>query len=174
MSLPEDERMVELPESVRPLFVAARWHPGRRVEVSPAVPANHPAAGILAEFGGLTVAPPEDAAGEECGLDDLVFRQSHRADSVADRWENLLGTRLISVADIHHGHAAWYVAADRRVFGRSYIHDAFWLAGRSFGEAVERSLLGRRVRPMLRPDQSSVTLYGIRFTADSPELYRYR
>jgi hypothetical protein len=166
--------MVELPDSVRPLFVAAGWQPGRRVDVSPAVPRDHPAAEILATFGGLTVAPPEDAHGEECGLDDLVFRESHRADLTADGWDAVLGTRLISVADIHHGHAAWYVAADRRVFGRSYIHDAFWLAGLSFGEAVERSLLGRRVKPMLRPDQSSVTLYGARFTADSPELYRYR
>lgn len=166
--------MVVLPESVRPLFVAAGWQPGRRVEVSPAVPRDHPAAEILAEFGGLTVAPPEGLDGEECPLDDLVFRESHRADPMADGWENLLGTRLISVAEIHYGHAEWHVASDGRVFGRSRMHDAFWLAGLSFGEAVEQSLLGRRVKPMLRPDQSSVKLYGAWFTADSPELYRYR
>jgi hypothetical protein len=59
------------------------------------------------------------------------------------------------------------------VFGRSCIHDAFWLARESFAEAAERSLFGRRVRPLLRPDQSSVTLYGHLFTADSPQLYRY-
>ena len=168
--------MVELPESVLPLFVAAGWYPGRRVAVSPAVPDDHPAAAILAAFGGLTVARPEDTQGEECGVDDLAFRElfPHPAILDLDVWAGLLDTRLIGVADIHYDHAEWYVATDGRVFGRSRVHDAFWLAGDSFAEAAERSLFGRRVRPLLRPDQDFVKLYGALFTPDNPLVYRYR
>jgi hypothetical protein len=166
--------VVEVPESVRPLFVAAGWHPGRRMAVPPTVPADHPAAVVLAEFGGLTVARPEDDEGEECALDNLAFGPLYPDPSILDGWAGLLGTRLVGIADIHHGHGEWYAAADGRVFGRSCIHDAFWLAGTSFADATERSLFGRRVQPMLRPDQPSVVLYGVRFTADSPSVYRYR
>jgi hypothetical protein len=164
--------MVELPESVRPLFIAAGWYPGRRAPVSSAVPIFHPAAEILAEFGGLTVEPRGE--GEECGPNDIAFRELWPDESISQVWADLLGTRLVGVADLHHGHGELYAAADGRFFGRSCVHDAFWLEGGSFSEAVERSLLGRRSRPVLRPDQSSVTLYGVQFTADSPEVYRYR
>lgn len=138
------------------------------------MPTDHPAAAILPAFGGLTVSRPEGAEGEECGLDDLAFRELFPDASILGGWAGLLGTRLVGVADVHHGHGEWYVAADGRVFGRSCVHDAFWLAGESFAEAAERSLFGRRVRPLLRPGQSSVRLYGDQFTADSPQVYRYR
>jgi hypothetical protein len=45
----------EIPKSVSPLFIEAGWYPGRRVVVSAAIPVNHRAAALLAEFGGLTV-----------------------------------------------------------------------------------------------------------------------
>ena len=94
--------------------------------------------------------------------------------SITEGWAGLLGTRLVGVADMHHGHGELYVAADGRCFGRSCVHDAFYFEGATFAEAAERAMLGRRSQPLLRPDQSSVTLYGIRFTTDSPEVYRYR
>jgi hypothetical protein len=59
--------MVEVPESVWLRFVAAGWHPGRHVAVSATVPADHPAAAILAALNGLTVTPDREA-GEECAL----------------------------------------------------------------------------------------------------------
>lgn len=166
--------MVDLPDRIRPLFVSAGWHSDRRVPVSLEVPADHPAAAILGAFGGLTVTRPEDAEGEECALDDLTFRELSPDPSILDVWAKLLGTRLVGIADIHVGHGEWYIASDGRVFGRSCVHDAFWLAGESFEEAAERSLFGRRVRPLLRPGQESVTLYGIEFDAESTGLYRYR
>ena len=165
--------MFEVPESVRPVFEAAGWHPGRRVGLPPDVPAGHPGVAILAALGGLTVARPEDAEGEECALDDLAFGPLFPDGSILVGWAGLLNTQLVGVADIHHGHGEWYAASDGRVFGRSCIHDAFWLAGLSFAEAAERSLFGRRVRPLLRPGQSFVTLYGTRLSADSPAVYRY-
>jgi SUKH-3 immunity protein len=164
--------LVELPEEIRPLFIQAGWHPGRRVPVSTAVPVDHPAFMISVEFGGLTVEPPEQ--GEECGTDDIAFRELWPDESILRVWADLLGARLVGIADIHRGHGELYAAADGRVFGRSCIHDAFWLEGESFLEAMGRSLLGRRSRPLLRPDQSSVTLYGVLFTIDSPDVYRYK
>jgi hypothetical protein len=165
--------MVEIPESVRPRFVAAGWHPGRRVTVSLAVPADHPAAVILAAFGGLTITPDREA-GEECAPDDLAFQELFPDESVTEVWSRLLGIRLVGVAEMHHGHGELYVGADGRCFGRSCVHDAFYFEGASFAEAAERALRGRRSRPLFRPDQVSVTLYGIRYTPDSPEVYRYR
>jgi hypothetical protein len=163
----------ELPESVRPRFIAAGWFPGRRVAVSSAVPANHPAAAILAALAGLTVTPDREA-GEECAPDDLAFRELWPDESITVVWAKLLATQLVGVADMHHGHGELYVAADGRCFGRSCIHDAFYFEGASFAEAAEGSMLGRRARPLLRPGQTSVTLYGTRFTADSPEVYQYK
>jgi hypothetical protein len=89
-------------------------------------------------------------------------------------WNGLLGTTLIGIAEFHHAHGELYVDSAGRVFSLSLIHDAFSFEGATFDEAVERRLLGRRCRPMLRPDQESVTLYGEEFGHDHPSVYRYR
>jgi hypothetical protein len=164
---------MNVPESVRLWFVAAGWHLDRHIPVPPTVPTNHPAADILAAFGGLTVSRSEDAEGEQCGIDDLAFAPLFPDSSITETWAGLLRTRLVGIANIHYGHGEWYVASDGRVFGRSCIHDAFWFSGDSFAEAAERSLLGRRVRPMLRPDQRVIDLYGNRIAIDNPTVYRY-
>ena len=89
-------------------------------------------------------------------------------------WEELLATQLVGVAEVHHGHEELYVDHHGRLFGASLIHDAFYLHGASFGEAMESLLFGRRAQPMLRPDQDRVMLYGDECTADHPAIYRYR
>jgi hypothetical protein len=83
-------------------------------------------------------------------------------------------TELVGIAGVNNDHGELYVDALGRCFGASCVHDAFFFYGESFAEAVEGILLGRRARPMLRPDQPFVTLYGEKFTAESPEVYRYR
>jgi hypothetical protein len=167
--------MIRLPASLRPLFVAAGWHPGRRVAVSPAVAADHPARAILAEFGGLRVgrAAPGGSGADECAKSDVAFRQG-QDEGVRRVWEELLGTQLIGMAEAHNGHEGLYVDGDNRVFGASIVHDAFYFHGALFEEAMERLLSGRRAQPMLRPDQDRVVLYGDEFTADHPAIYRYR
>jgi SUKH-3 immunity protein len=163
--------VVELPDSVRQSFVAAGWQPERQVAVPSSVPAEHPAAAIVAALGGLNVVPNRKS-GEECAPNDLAFREV-TLDDYINVWATLLGTLLVGIAEVHDGHGELYVATDGRCFGRSCIHDAFYFEGQTFADAVERSLLGRRVRPMLLPDQPSVSLYGIQYTPDSPKLYRY-
>lgn len=165
--------MLEPPASVMPLFVAAGWMPGRRVAVAPVVPRDHPAFDVLRQVGGLRVGTV--GVGWECARSDIEFKQPD--DEVlheASAWAELLGTTLIGVAEVHNHHAALLIDSIGRCFGLSYIHDAFYFEGHVFGEAVERLLLGRPARPMLRPDQSSIMLYGEEFPRGHPAIFRYR
>ena len=166
--------MVELPDTVRQYFLDAGWYPGRIVPVPASVPRDHPAWSVLAAFGGLTILEREpDPDPDWPPTEELVFRELHPCPAITDVWGGLLGTRLVGIADVHNAHGELYLAADGRCFGSSCMHPAFYFEGETFGEAVEGMLLGRRARPMLPPGQESVTLYGERFTATSPELYRY-
>jgi hypothetical protein len=168
--------MIQLPATVRHCFIEAGWEPERRATVSDAVPAGHPAREILESFSGLTVVP--DQEGEECAPDDLCFRDWFRENPGPDRdvqvWNRLLDTLLFRIAEVHRGHGVMHIATDGRCFVSSCIHDAFGFQGASFADAVERALLGRRLMPLLRPDQKTVRLYGEEFRADSPGVYWHR
>ncbi|WP_084030352.1 SUKH-3 domain-containing protein [Bradyrhizobium paxllaeri] len=166
------EMWTTVPASVRPLFVAAGWRPGRTVALSPALRANHPATAILAEFGGLTVG--QTGAGEECAKSDVAFRELSPDDLVLGVWDKLLQTQLVGIADVHHAHAELYVDSSGRCFTASVVDDGFSFEGATFGEAIERLLLGRRSRPMLRPDQNTVRHYGEEIRIDDPRVYQYR
>jgi SUKH-3 immunity protein len=137
------------------------------------VPPGHPAAAILAEFGGLNVGMTT-SGGKECGRSDIAFGQPGASEaSEIQLWSVLLNSPLVYIAAVQNSHEELYVDGYDRHFGLSMIHDAFYFEGASFGEAVERLLLGFRARPMLRPDQPTVELYGEVFAAGHPSLYRY-
>jgi SUKH-3 immunity protein len=163
--------MTELPQTVRPIFLAAGWYPGRRADMLAMVPSNHPASAILIEFGDLIVG--DLGAGQECGKANVAFK-CFEPDSLISIWADLLGERLIGIAEIDNGHAELYVDGSGRYYVASYMHDAFSFAGASFAESMERLLLGRRTQPMLRPDQANVVWYGEVFTTDDPRVYKYR
>jgi hypothetical protein len=78
------------------------------------------------------------------------------------------------VAEVHNRHGWLIIDEAGRCFGASKIHDAFYFEGQTFGEAVERLLLGRKARPMLRPDQHQVELYGATFNRGHPAIFEYR
>ena len=160
--------MIEPPDMVREYFEAAGWYRGRSVPVF-SVPRDHIAWEVLTAFSGLKIV--ERTTNDP--IEELVFRELLPWPLVTDRWSDLLGTQLIGIADHHNGHGELYIAADGRCFCASCVHDAFCFVGDSLFQATETILLGRRSKPMLRPDQDSVRLYGERFVADSPELYRY-
>ena len=162
---------IGLPNAVRTAFDAAGWKVGRRVTVPAVVPHQHPAHAVLAEFGGLVVG--QNGRGEECAKHSLSFGYLE-PDRAVLRWADLLQSRLIGVAEIEDGDAELYVDASGRWFFASCIHDAFAFEGASFAEAVERELLGWRCKPMLRPDQSSIVMWGEVFTSDDPTVYSYR
>ena len=164
--------MVELPGAVRRFFVEAGWYPGRSVPVPTSVPRDHPAWEVLSALGGLTIL--RRYGPEWPPIEELEFGPLDPCPDITGVWGGLLGSRLVGIAEVHNAHGELYLAADGRCFGSSRVHDAFYFEGESFAEAVEARLLGRWARPMLRPGQEYVTLYGERFTADSLELYRYK
>src|SRR5262249_6084540 len=157
---------------VRPLFVAAGWYPGRQVSTPSMSSAEHPAFSVLAEFGKLAVG--RIGRGRECATSDVAFEHVQADGVEVGEWEKLLAAELVGVALAHNLHDELYVDRSGRFFGLSRIHSAFYHEGASFGEAMEHLLLGYRARPLLRPDQESVTLYGEVFTRDHPKLYTWR
>ncbi|MHC3489455.1 SUKH-3 domain-containing protein [Pectobacterium brasiliense] len=165
---------IEIPESVLPRFQAAGWPDVAPQSVPPFVPENHPAFAILHAFGGLTVG--QCGAGEACASGDIAFGGSEdlQQDETLVEWQGILNTTLILIGETHHAHGALLMDDAGTCYGMSFIHEAFWLEGASFGAAVERILLGRKGKPMLRPDQLSISVYGETITADHPSVHRYR
>jgi hypothetical protein len=158
--------------AVTNLLLAAGWRADRAVSVANSIPKNHPAWHALSTFGGLHIRPEEDA-GIECGSSDIDFNAPPPPDEVS-RWARLLGTILVPIAEVHGRHGILCVASDGTCYGSSYIHDAFYFEGERLGIAIERNLLGKRSRPMLRPDQSQVTLYGQTFVRGDPGLFPWQ
>jgi len=160
-----------LPNSVEQLFVLAGWSPGRRIVVPEQVPAHHLAHQVLAEFGGLNVG--QTGSGVECATSDVAFQQVLGDDLFVRSWSELLQSRLVGVAEVHNAHGELYIDAVGRWFVASLMSDSICFTGSSFQEAMERLLLGRRCRPMLRPGQYKTSMYGETFEAGDPRVYRY-
>lgn len=114
---------------------------------------------------------PASDKGIECGTSDIRFCEPD-IDIPTDTWEQLLHTKLVAVAEV--GNAYGLLAGDGRCFGASYIHDAFYYEGSCIEQALEHMLTGIRAKPMLRPDQQSVSLYGVEFAVGDSALYRYQ
>ena len=157
-----------IPDTVLPLFLSAGWSPRDKPT---AAPDEHPAASILRALGGLRVAGVE--AGEECGASDLHFDVAPQMPdgSRVLTWERLLDTQLRRIAELDGGHGELWMASDGRCFGNSHIHDAFSFEGETFGETVERLLLGRRARPLIGPHQDVVSMYGKDYRRSDSEVY---
>ena len=163
--------MIEIPAAVRAMFAAAGWYPGRTVGISSSIPPDHPAAAVLTQFGGLLIGT--SGPGEECATSDIAFQEILLKDSGLDLWASLLRSDLVGVAEMSHAHEELYIDRNGRCYGASLMHDAFGFEGATFCEAIERRLLGRRSRPMLRPDQNSVRWYGEEIRAHDPRIYHW-
>jgi hypothetical protein len=150
----------------------AGWRADRNVPVSGSVPTTHPAWQALSNLGGLHVVPELDT-GIECGACDIEFN-APAAPSEVVRWARLLGSTLVPVAEVGGGHGLLCIASDGTCYGSSYIHDAFYFEGERLEVALDRILLGKKARPMLRPDQSQVMLYGQTFVRGNPEVFPWQ
>ncbi|MEQ6433711.1 SUKH-3 domain-containing protein [Comamonas sp. w2-DMI] len=163
---------------------AAGWTPGREAAPAPEIQAllharpamaRHPAVAALRQLAGLTLG--KVGAGQECASSDIAFHWSSNglADAHTDAelllWQDVLKTCLVQVAEVHHGHGLLLMAADGRCFGMSLVHDAFCFEGENLEQAMAHLLGGVHSRPMLRPGQQEVHLYGKRYTRHSPETY---
>jgi SUKH-3 immunity protein len=163
--------MTDIPLSVRYMFLAAGWSVNRQVQVPTSVPAIHPAHPILQEFGGLRVG--RTGPGQECAASDVAFQEIPSDSKLVRFWSDLLRTQLIGVAEVHNRHGELYLDSDGRWYTIGISDDAMCFVGSSFEEVMERLLLGHRCRPMLRPGQKQVTLYGEVIASGDPRVYRY-
>lgn len=163
---------MEIPSSVRRVLVEAGWHPGRHIDVDARVWQSHPAHRILKEFGGLHIG--RCGQGIECATSDLEVGFCEPDQEVGPVWSELLGSQLVAVAEVHHRHGWLLVDEAGRCFGASQIHDAFYYVGPDFGVGLERLLIGRKTRPMLRPDQHEIDLYGEAFPRGHAAIFAYR
>lgn len=154
-------------------FLFAGWYPGRRRKVSPLVPAGHPAAAVLAAFGGLHVGCV--GRGQECEASDIQITELDNGLPIVDTWTNLLGTPLIGIAEVHNAHGELYIDGFGRCFQLAQVdEDTTTFEGGTFDEAATRLILGRKARPMLRPDQEAVCLYGQTFRRRDPGIHCYQ
>lgn len=159
--------MIALPASVEPLFIRAGWHPG---VASAVVDGNHhPATDMLREFDGLTVG--SDGAGVECARIALKFQPIETLDEQIMAWERTLQTTMVGFAEGGLGYEEFYADEMGRIFAINCIVDGVYLCGFSFGDAVERLLLGRRAMPLLLEGQERVPFYGEDLLRGDPRIW---
>src|SRR4051812_46675868 len=115
---PPEARVVEVPESVRPIFLAAGWAPGRRVAVQfDRVEHLQPfplSAELLATFGGLSIGT--SGAGRDCARSDIQFTARP---SVRDRYAvaemEAPGDDLFPLGRAQHEHVELFLDARGRL-----------------------------------------------------------
>ncbi|VWD03057.1 hypothetical protein BLA18112_04126 [Burkholderia lata] len=162
--------MIEIPSTVRPLFVAAGWrgHADGRVSSQDG---EHPGDTILRVFDGLVVGVDRaDRSGETCARMGISFHALARKDHQIAAWERALGTTMIGVAEDDLGYVEFYVDAQGRVFATNCVVDGVYLCGFTFGDAVERTLCGRVAIPLLLDDRAPIAYYGEDLTSDDPRV----
>ncbi|WP_235215082.1 MULTISPECIES: SUKH-3 domain-containing protein [Burkholderia] len=129
---------------------------------------EHPGDAILREFGGLVVGAAGN--GQTCARMGLAFHALARKDRQIDAREQALGTTMIGFAEDDLGYAEFYADAQGRVFSTNCVVDGVYLCGFTFGEAVERTLLGRVSVPLLLDDRATIACYGEDLTIDDPRV----
>ena len=153
-----------VPAAMAPLFEQAGWFPGREVFVRVDAPPGHPARPLLTELSGIALVRPQS------GIVEVDFQPVSMAAGRVVAWAAALGTHLAGIAETHNAHGELYMTGGGHVIGCSLVHDAFWLEGRTFAEAMERIWSGGRARPMLLPSQQEVALDGSTFQRGHPDI----
>jgi hypothetical protein len=133
--------MPAIPASIEAIFVRAGWQP-RPAKAPDAL--SEPSALvqlIIAEFGSLHVG--KTGAGQELAASDVHFFASPDAsiDQVADNWTKGLG-RLVAFATAHNEHMFLYAGPGAKIYAFTDPDGKLYKVGSSFGEAMERLLLG--------------------------------
>lgn len=136
--------MIELPESLRPLFLAAGWPTPCTEPVACYVPPEHPAAALLEQLVGVQVGIC--SAGEECATSDVAFgtfEYLHDSEEFLE-WQQRLSSTLVSIAEVQHGHGALLMDEQGCCYVLSLIHDGLWIQGLNFIQAMENLIFGRK------------------------------
>lgn len=160
--------------AVTSLFIAANWPVADGERGEPFEVFDHPAAIAVAELDGLRVGHMGIRPGQTSG--ELLFgdRSLEHDDPRVAEWEALLQIRLVNIAEVDSGHAALFMDGTGACYWKSNVHDAFAFGGDSLQEFLEDVVVNRRRKAMLRPDQASVSMYGLTITAKHPNAYDWR
>jgi SUKH-3 immunity protein len=157
-----------VPDSLACKFQESGWYPDRQVEVDGRVPADHPARAVLSEFGGLRLMRFYGDY-EVC---EIEFRYLADKDDFPRRWEAVLGTELVGIAEHHNAHGELWMSSQGHLFGNGMVAPAFWHVGSTFQESIENLMAGHPGRPMLLDTQASVRHFGREYTRNDPEVLR--
>jgi hypothetical protein len=135
---------MQVPSSVQALFRAAGWKPSDHsssATVAISNSATNCASAIVARFGGLTVGAT--GPGREQAASDVQFYSRLRPEvtTVVQPWSSRLG-ELVAVATAHHDHIIVFVNSAGNLFAFTDLDEQLYSIGQSFGEAMERLLLG--------------------------------
>lgn len=135
---------MEIPSSIQGLFRAAGWKPAGHSSSTTAVlnnSATDRASAILAEFGVLNVGTT--GPGREQAASDVQFYTRLRPEVTTNvqPWSSRLG-ELMAIATAHHDHIVVFVDTEGRLFAFTDPDQRLYAIGQSFGEAMERLLLG--------------------------------
>lgn len=140
-----------MPESVRPQFLATGWFPGRRAWFTfssglKSLASYQQGSALVSAFGGLRVG--HSGPGQECATSDVAFYRwptaAHR-ESVVEMESP--GDDLFPLAEAQVGYLELFVDARGRLLVYAVPDGSLTIAGDSFGEGIERLLLGRRWWP---------------------------
>jgi len=163
--------LMNLDPAVYSWLCASGWQRDRRVKVPQSVPETHPAFSLLESFGGLSLYQQVDSAVDAEPICEIQFTALNYEAVETHQWNEILDTELIGIGGAHNEHEQVFAGSKGRIFAASLIHDAFYFHGITIEDYLFGLLTGRRARPMLRPDQNTVTLYGLQYSVGDPEVY---
>jgi hypothetical protein len=129
-------------EAIAKVFIQSGWK-GSSLD-RPALPTEQPkstAERIIAEFGSLHVGSA--GAGRDLAASDVHFYSQLRPEVsvVAERWLKTTGI-LWGIATAHHDHMIILAGAQGKIYAFTDPDEQLYLLGSTFGEAMERLLLG--------------------------------
>ena len=132
----------------------------RSIDFPSSVPLDHPARDILRKLNG-----------KQRGRVEFLLLPERDYHEEIPLWNQLLDTSLVGIGLVAGGAEQLFVSSDGRCFGSSEVHDAFYYHADSLRRYMWMPLFRKRSRPMLRPDQDSVDLYGLTFRRGDSEVY---
>lgn len=140
--------MNSIPPTIRKFFEAAGFagQPYKVLEAGES--AADVANSIFDQFGGLEVG--QCGLGQECASSNIRFfkKPKEQKHVVVSPWKNALPP-LCAIADAHNDHIMVFVDSKGQYYFFTDSDEQLYLGGKSFGEAMERLLLGKAYGPAI-------------------------
>ena len=142
--------MIDVPASIQDQFVLAGWRLGQsNAPTNSSLIGSSTAVAVLSEFGGLHVG--SSGPGQDLAKSDVEFfvNVKRDADICVQPWLKSIG-RLDAIANAHHDHMIIFIGPDGAFYFFTDPDGKLYLGGSSFGEAMERLLLGLAYGPEIQ------------------------